>query len=200
MRTMVHFTQNPQEYIFLSWWYFLARGMVMLLLVSLKSIWKWNVTSVGTFCLQVSVNCFCAYLWAKEEKWWKRWTHFSFWTFDIVTVALCYEFVLLTARLYREKRGDVTSDQELWFKTSNWVNRLHLALVSISDTLALTSALIYAPFFHSSFSSGNEIENEDEIRNFNFPAISAVQVRSSPRCKHPMEQIICKGYSGVQLK
>ena len=39
MRTMVHFTQNPQEYIFLSWWYFLARGMVMLLLVSLKSIW-----------------------------------------------------------------------------------------------------------------------------------------------------------------
>ena len=117
------------------------------------------------------MNCFCAYLWAKEEKWWLRWTHFSFWSFDIVTVALSYEFVLLTARLYREKRGDVTSNQELWFKTSNWVNRLHLALVSISDTLALTSALIYAPFFHST--------NKNGVENFNFQAISAVQVRSS---------------------
>ena len=106
-----------------------------------------------------------------------RWTHFSFWSFDIVTVALCYEFVLLTARLYREKRGDVTSNQELWFKTSNWVNRLHLALVSISDTLALTSALIYAPFFHSrnktgvensNFQAENEFEKEDEIQLFNF--------------------------------
>ena len=132
------------------------------------------------------MNCFCAYEWSEEEKWWLRWTHFSFWSFDIVTVALCYEFVLLTARLCREKRGDVTSDQELWFKTSNWVNRLHLALVSISDTLALTSALIYVPLFHS--------RRKDSVENYNFEAISAVQVRSSPRCKHPIQQIVCKKF------